>query len=519
MLTSNAFSDTLVTYLREPLLEFGLRQCLEYTRDGLFLYGPVTTTIEMPTVRYGVIGTSDGVRRLEEWTGIVRKAIDVPPLGPRSRAVEPQHVVFPGFTQAFGAAWPEKAACVIDDIDPAEIHHALHLENRHEAVRSTVDIFVSRILREHNRQENPPAFWFVVIPEIVYELGRPLSTVPKRERLPGTITINRRRAQELVHEPTLFQEENRQADVYQYETHFRRQLKARLLRDRVITQIVRETTLTPQEFIRPDGRPVRRVEDAATIAWNMCTGAYYKAGGRPWQLAHVRPGVCYVGLAYKRNDLGADPRHACCAAQMFLTHGDGVVFRGAPGPWYNADSREYHLDSPAAAELATMVLEEYVRAQGAPPDELFIHARAAFTESEWHGFRSAVPPTTRLVGVQIVQGRGIKLFRPGNYPVIRGTALKLDERAAYLWTSGYVPRLDTYMGPETPNPLWIRIVRGECPIETALGDVLALTKINFNTCRFNDGLPVTLRFADAVGEVLMAAPTDCEARLPFKHYV
>ena len=27
---------------------------------------------------------------------------------------------------------------------------------------------------------------------------------------------------------------------------------------------------------------------------------YYKAGGRPWQLADVRPGVCYVGLVYKR---------------------------------------------------------------------------------------------------------------------------------------------------------------------------------------------------------------------------
>jgi hypothetical protein len=43
----------------------------------------------------------------------------------------------------------------------------------------------------------------------------------------------------------------------------------------------------------------------------------------------------------------------------------------------------------------------------------------------------------------------------GNYPVIRGTALPLGDRSAYLWTSGFVPRLDTYMGPETPlTPSW-----------------------------------------------------------------
>ena len=28
-------------------------------------------------------------------------------------------------------------------------------------------------------------------------------------------------------------------------------------------------------------------------------------------------------------------------------------------------------------------------------------------------------------------------------------------RDANLWTNGYLPQLDTYIGPETPNPLFI----------------------------------------------------------------
>jgi hypothetical protein len=50
-------------------------------------------------------------------------------------------------------------------------------------------------------------------------------------------------------------------------------------------------------------------------------------------------------------------------------------------------------------------------------------------------------------------------------------------------------------------------------------DVMGLTKVNFNACIFSDGLPVTLRFADAVGEILTAAPHIEGPPLPFRHYI
>src|SRR5215472_5830153 len=40
----------------------------------------------------------------------------------------------------------------------------------------------------------------------------------------------------------------RPSRIYKYATNFRRQLKARLLKEKIVTQIVRETTLTPDEF-------------------------------------------------------------------------------------------------------------------------------------------------------------------------------------------------------------------------------------------------------------------------------
>jgi len=508
-------------FLQEPFLEFGYGQKLVYPRDGLFLFGPSGNSEDVPTIRYGAIGTTEGVRRLRSWASKLNRYIPIPVPGPRSREIEPQHVPFPGFGEAFRCHWPIEPSFTIEDIGADDIETTLRLANRHEAIHHAVDLYVSRLIREHNRLENPPAFWFVVIPEIVYELGRPNSVVPKDDQILGEIEISQRRARELKAQPTLFGIEDQAANIYEYATHFRRQLKARLLKDRIVTQIVRETTLAPEDFVRDNGRPLRRVEDSATIAWKLGTGAFYKAGGKPWQLANVRSGVCYVGLVYKRSDLSTDIRHACCAAQMFLTDGDGVVFRGALGPWFHEDSKQFHLDENAAKNLIQMVTEEYKsQHDDQAPSELFIHATSAFTDEEWKGFSAGSDRNTNLVGVQIIDAHDdLKLFRPGKYPVIRGSALLTGDRSAYLWTSGYAARLDTYMGPETPNPLLIKIVRGDCSLNTVLQDILGLTKINFNSCLHNDRLPVTIRFANAVGDVLISAPINSEPRLPFKFYI
>src|SRR5262249_29751033 len=169
---------------------------------------------------------------------------------------------------------------------------------------------------------------------------------------------------------------------------------------------------------------------------------------------------------------------------MFLNEGDGIVFRGANGPWKTGEY-EYHLKRDAAMNLLNMVLETYAEHHDGPPKELFIHGQTHFNDEEWKAFEDAAPPDTNVVGVRIRPTYGeTKLFRDGDYPVLRGTALLLDDKNANLWTTGYVPQLDTYIGPETPNPLFITLLRSknEMPeIKTVLNDIMGLTKINYNS--------------------------------------
>ena len=168
-----------------------------------------------------------------------------------------------------------------------------------------------------------------------------------------------------------------------------------------------------------------------------------------------------------------------------------------------------------------MVAEYKRQHNDQPPKELFIHGRAEFTDEEWKGFTAAVDKRTNLVGVRIRRSKDIKLFSGDTMPVMRGMAYATSANRAFLWTAGYVPRLDTYPGWEVPNPLAIDVLRGVARLEVVLADVMALTKLNYNSADYSATLPVTLGFADAVGEILMAAPDDGSPipPLPFRYYI
>ena len=134
-----------------------------------------------------------------------------------------------------------------------------------------------------------------------------------------------------------------------------------------------------------------------------------------------------------------------------------------------------------------MIIQAYKDIHETPPTELFIHGKTNFDADEWTGFASAVPQSTKLVGVQIRDNADVKVFRYGANAVLRGTAVLTSETSGYLWTRGYIPRLRTYPGREVPNPLTVEIRRGDADIEQVMRDVMSLTKLNFNAAEFCDG--------------------------------
>jgi hypothetical protein len=513
--TTHPEQSLRVLQLNEPMLEFALKQTTAHPKDGLFLYGPHAKPRKSHDVRLGVIGTPAGLGHFREWTKRMRELVKVPPPGKGAKQDRLHLVNFPGLEEAFGITLNDDFAAY--PLDLKAIDQATRIVNLHEAVSKVVKIYADKARKHRDNDERPIDLWILIVPEIIFERCKPNA---RRIGLPlerGDFSKRQKKRSDLP----LLRDVLTAEEVFDDVPDFHRQVKAEFL-SLCPTEILRETTLAREAFKNQAGYPLRRTQDAATVAWNLATGLYYKTHPNPpWKLAGVRPGVCYVGLAYK--NLPNDPNgHACCAAQMFLSEGDGVVFRGANGPWKTAED-EYHLTPEAARDLIKKVLDTYRELHSCDPRELFIHGQTYFNDPEWHAFEGAAPPTTNVVGVRIrTTGGETKLFRDGDYPVLRGTALLLNERNAYLWTNGYVPQLDTYIGPETPNPLFITALRSKLempPIETVLSDIMGLTKINYNSCNYNDGLPVTVRFANMVGEVLTMGSAKGAERQPFKFYI
>lgn len=499
--------------LPEPKLRFGHDQAVEDPRDGLTLFGPLDEAKTFG-IRPAVIGTAAAIERFWRWVTRIHSPIDD---GTRSRPP------FPGFEAAFNVPFSQKPVFeyVVDETD---LDNACNVEDRHQRVNGVVRLFTDRIRAAATNEDARPDVWFVIITEKVYSRCRPESTVPAGARIKTTTALSRGIARRLVSAASLYPELNDDAIPYRYQPHFHNQLKALLLDTGIPTQIIRESTLAPNDFLDNWGRPTRSIGSESEVAWNLSTTAFYKSGARPWKLAFVRPGVCYLGLVFKRDETGTGGRYSSCGAQMFLDSGDGLVFKGAGGPWYSEETHSYHLSEDAAKRLIETAVESYRLHAGADPKEMFIHGKARFNDAEWRGYSRGVPAKTRLIGVRIRLADDLRVYRPGRHAILRGLAYVRDERTAYLWANGFIPRLETYTGREVPKPLLVDVCRGSDPrngqvdVRTVVEDVLALTKLNYNACIYGDGEPVTLRFADAVGEILTAGPVG-GAPLPFKLYI
>jgi hypothetical protein len=506
-----------VSVLKEPRLLFNYEQSTEDPRDGLTLFGPLERG-KPYGIRFAVVGTPAGISRLRKWVAKAQLPIGNP--------VETARPSYPGFEMAFGIPLKQEPEFEIA-IDETELHRRINYADSHHRVYKAVDLYEEGIVKTLHSEESGVDLWFVMVPDELYRNCRPKSSVLASDRIVSTGGVWQddirtvARGQNLLFENELAIELSK---AYEYEVNFHNQLKARLLGKQVITQIVRESTIAHDEVLNERGKPLRDLSKVQQdIAWHLATAAFYKAGGRPWKISGMREGVCYLGIVFKHVEISRDPHMACCAAQMFLDSGDGVVFKGNNGPWYTGRRGEFHVDEESARDLVTKAIATYRdrHPEKKSPKELFVHAKTKFNDTEWRAFKDAAGNETNVVAVQIREEYNFKLFTPGKHPVLRGAALPVDEHLGYLWTRGLVPRLRTYVGREVPNPLCVKICRGDAAMQTVLADVLGLTKLNYNACRFGDGEPVTLKFADAVGEILTAGPVfkDKVPPLPFKHYV
>lgn len=499
-----------LTYLKEPQLSFGYNQKTSDPRDGLMLYGAFDREKIKGQVNIGIIGCEKQREYLKDYLKKIHHPI-------HNNTNDVARPFFAGLESVFGIHINFENIQEIN-VSDNEVNKFLHYQDGHQRVFNLTKLYADELIKYSKQEEMPVTVWFVVISDDIYKYGRPNSKIPKSKE---NIKLGLKPKDRNPNQGFLFEDLNDLKEAYEFEINFHNQLKAKLLDDKIVTQIIKESTIAYETlWDKEDKIEKQRVFDSAK-AWNISTTLYYKVGGLPWRLGDVREDVCYLGLVYKKLENDQNNRSACCAAQMFIDSGDGMVFRGNIGDYFNPITKEFHITKEDAINLINHSLEAFKEklGKGKYPKEIFIHAKTYFDDEEWDGFKEAVEGKSKIIGVRIQSTSEFKLYRDFSFCVPRGMTMKVATNKAFLWTKGFISRLQTQVGLETPNPISVEVTRGDADIIQVCKDVLALTKLNYNACIFADGQPVTLRFADSIGEVLTAGQNVKTDVLPFKHYV
>lgn len=457
-------------FLDEPLIEFAGGGLHVDPKAGIARYGP--RSLDWPKrhpdrVTVGFIGTAESVDRVRQWLDTSSRGV----LGTE------KHPEFPGFQRdrgfmsdiVFDDGWIE----LLSQTEVGELLDVARSRPRFEAGLELLDGKL-KLLAE---QDRPPTCVFVCLPD---ELRR-IRSVDYRDRLLGDVHRDLRRA-----------------------------LKSRAMRYRIPTQFVDQETV--------DGR-----DDTprSKIAWNLFTGLYFKAGGVPWAPHTLTPNTCFIGISFFRPLGSRGEAVQASLVQAFDERGEGLVLRGHDFEWDpDRQGRAPHLDQAQAGQLITLALDRYEGELKHTPRRVVVHKTSRYWPDERMGFEDVLRSRAqRFDLVALEPQQWVRLLTTSMYPPLRGTRFSVGQ-LDYLYTTGFIAPLGEYHAMGTPSPLLIADHVGQdTPRQSLLTEILALTKLNWNGANYGGLLPITLRFARLVGDILREIPSDREPLPQFKFYM
>src|SRR3984885_180273 len=264
----------------------------------------------------------------------------------------------------------------------------------------------------------------------------------------------------------------------------------------------------PLQVLRRDTieRPDDKGHSNATRCWNLATSLYYKAGGLPWRPAELPDNVCFVGISFHHLKKRVGSIVYASVAQAFSTDVEPFTLRGATIDHQQREDRQPYLRNDQARNLLGQVIEGYEARAGVLPSRIVIHKTTTYHEQEEAGFREATRDRVPALDLIWLRSTAFRLIRKGLQEPWRGTLCRVGSEN-YLFTSGFVPWWNEYPGPHIPAPIQLGSA-GETDVPQRAREVLALSKMNWNSTEGISRYPITLSFAKRVGQLMTELPED-----------
>lgn len=491
--------------LREPNLLFGGDQTGVEPRRVMAKAGAADSAAPKE-IRIGLVGPAQEVQLAQRW---------LPRLNSVSIAREKsarRYRDWPGALKAFGATFTVEDRFV-RPLDGNRLTLALNRSSPSEKFDELLDLFDTKIQGLFG--DVRPDCIIVCLPDEAADMRISNPRLSARERE----ALERLQREEEQDQLSLFQptpdeleaaEELRtQAEDLLFRT-FYRALKARIMthQNPVPVQVMRRDT-----FIRPD----REGQSHATRAWNLATSLYYKAGHEPWRPADLPSNTCFIGISFhhlKRRD--GDVVYAS-VAQAFSNEIEPFALKGSTLPHDQRRDHQPYLNETQAENLIKDVLDKYEGLTGVLPLRVVVHKTSVYQPEEEAGFRRAAEARVPVCDLIWMRSTSFRLIRKGTQEPWRGTLCTIGDES-YLYTSGYLPWWDEYPGPHMPAPLQIGSC-GSTDIRQRAREILALTKMNWNSSEGIGRHPITISFARKVGMLIAELSDDQTPNPSYRFYM
>lgn len=514
-------------YIEEAPLYFGNgAQDIDQKR-GLSMNGPSDAKTDvLYTVRVGIVSTGDGIQETSSFLEHINNNL-VPSSGKKPFATQS----FPGFIRAFRSKLV-MSSDYNQEITSKEVEKLLAIRNPETRIKRAAERYAEKVGIICRRVSKPEVIICHEPQNIEEQCGAGMVSTRNR---PVLTRADKKAADSIrktveTHKILAPLSESTQ-NLLDMAVHqdFRRMLKSKCLAYDIPTQILTQTILQRLKTEEPVEQPEEnaddqkrrpRIIDRSSLAWNLATAIYYKANHFPWKVGYLKKGTCYVGISFYQDKTKRDKTMCASLAQVFSDSGEGMVVRGHDFKWDTETRGEPHLSEENACQVlqdAISVYKEHHDQQF--PNRVVIHKSSMYLDEERKGFMKACEEIPRYDFISVSDGREIFFYRNGERAVLRGTCINIENRSFLVYTKGYIPYQRAYLGPRVPKPLEITQHFGDTTQDEIAKEMLALSRLDWNTADYTSLLPLTLKCAYKVGEILGMVPEGSPIKEQYKFYM
>jgi len=293
-----------------------------------------------------------------------------------------------------------------------------------------------------------------------------------------------------------YQDEHEHFDLHDF-------VKAYCVRKGIATQFLEEHTLS-------SAQPCR-------VWWWLSVALYAKAMRTPWVLEVLDSDAAFVGLGFTIDRYAPRGQHVIMGcSHLYNARGEGLQFRLSKIENPIIRHRNAHMSYEDARRVAETIRQLFFESQFRLPHRVVVHKQTRFLNEEKNGLLDGLSGVSAVDLLEINVDASLRYvssvarengsFDEDNFPVRRGTVVKLDNLKALLWSHGVsdavIQGWKYFQGKRhIPAPLLLTRHSGNTDLELLSAEILGLSKMDWNSADMYSKLPATIHSSKQIARI------------------